>query len=648
MKPGSYARGERTREKRKQSKFIKDNLPDYGLSNIFNKQTKELDLHKNIQNKIEFPPPSKSDRNFFNTLQMASPDKQSPRLDEIKAKLKDGSTRQLYVGMLDLSTSYDDLMLSRRAIRQDDDLDRRQAMLEAVDDLVFLYDHFENAIAQEKIDASYKTPRKKYDSPTEDPIISRMKSFIKSHSPRLSPPSPPPPPPLKPEPIVDYGPTMGERVAGIFKGPIETALDKDLAAAGINKKKGFFRDPMDDTMDEIERRLTEDQPAPVENKGKTLLDDIHRRAEERSKRAAIRQVLSESDLLDPDKIKDAAKALKDADTHEIMQWGWDVEKMFARRQDELHDEYIKGGVKAKSHTGEVTERIRAIAGTNGKVGFLRRMWLQMQQSWEDPRAIAMDDGQEKYYVLLPSKERFGKTLSFIADLERAVENDITIAQDQLGFCSEASQEMDYYYHGLKAYDRELKKMREPIIAAARAKHEGRFDAEDIAMRQMHEREVLDAGNNIDERANYLGLALAKCEGEYGVYMSAIEHEKMAIDALQKLLRERLPKLESAVKRGMKILDDQDAIKAHGAGRGVDIADIEFDFTPEQAEAELQSIAAQVTLQIDVVEKLHAAIMHDEALAIEGKEPKALLEATQTFLLEDQRVLALPAPSKPKI
>ena len=168
------------------------------------------------------------------------------------------------------------------------------------------------------------------------------------------------------------------------------------------------------------------------------------------------------------------------------------------------------------------------------------------------------------------------------------------------------------------------------------------------MRQMHEREVLDAGNNIDERANYLGLALAKCEGEYGVYMSAIEHEKMAIDALQKLLRERLPKLESAVKRGMKILDDQDAIKAHGAGRGVDIADIEFDFTPEQAEAELQSIAAQVTLQIDVVEKLHAAIMHDEALAIEGKEPKALLEATQTFLLEDQRVLALPAPSKPKI
>ena len=115
-----------------------------------------------------------------------------------------------------------------------------------------------------------------------------------------------------------------------------------------------------------------------------------------------------------------------------------------------------------------------------------------------------------------------------------------------------------------------------------------------------------------------------------------------------LLRERLPKLESAVKRGMKILDDQDAIKAHGAGRGVDIADIEFDFTPEQAEAELQSIAAQVTLQIDVVEKLHAAIMHDEALAIEGKEPKALLEATQTFLLEDQRVLALPAPSKPKI
>jgi hypothetical protein len=646
MKPGSYARGERTREKRKQSKFIKDNLPDYGLSNIFNKQTKKLDLHKNIQNKIEFPPPSKSDRNFFNTLQMASPDKQSPRLDEIKAKLKDGSTRQLYVGMLDLSTSYDDLMLSRRAIRQDDDLDRRQAMLEAVDDLFFLYNYYKQMIAQEKIDASYKTPRKKYDSPTEDPIISRMKSFIKSHSPRLSPP--PPPPPLKPVPIVDYGPTMGERVAGIFKGPIETALDKDLAAAGINKKKGFFRDPMDDTMDEIEKRLTKDQPAPIENKGQTLLDDIHRRAEERSKRAAIRQVLSESDLLDPDKIKDAAKALKDADTHEIMQWGWDVEKMFARRQDELHDEYINGGVKAKSQTRETTARITKLT-TAGKASVLKKMWLRaVRDYYDDAMTAELKNQRGDYFSILSSKERFATTLGFIADLERAVEDDITIAQDQLGFCSEASQEMDYYYHGLKAYDRELKKMREPIIAAARAKHEGRFDAEDSAMRQMHEREVLDAGSNIDERANYLGLALAKCEGEYGVYMSAIEHEKMAIDALQKLLRERLPKLESAVKRGMKILDDQDAIKARGAGRGVDIADIEFDFTPEQAEAELQSIAAQVTLQIDVVEKLHAAIMHDEALAIEGKEPKALLEATQTFLLEDQRVLALPAPSKPKI
>ena len=436
-----------------------------------------------------------------------------------------------------------------------------------------------------------------------------------------------PPPPLPREPIVDYGPTLGERFAGLFRGPIENALDKDLEEAGV-KRRGFFRDPMDDAVDEMERRL------------KTL-------ANEKDPDRAIAEQERREEIINPARIKARAENLPDAKPHEIMQWGWDAEKLFARRQDELHDAYIKGGVKAKSQTNSVTNRIKKITGTN-KTGLLRKLWLKaVKYCYDDPISAALKNNRGDYFSILPPKERFAKTLDFISQLERAVEEDITIAQEQIGFCSEASLEMDQYYRALKTYDRELKRQREPIIDKARQQAVERFDDDDAAMRQMHEREVLDTGSHIDERLGFLDMALSKCQGEYGVYVSAMEHEKLAIDALQKLLRERLPKLEREVKRAIRITEDQEAMKAKGAGRGID-ADIEHKLTPEQAEIELKAIAAQVTLQIDVIEKLHAAIIHDERLVIEGKEPEALLEARETLLLEDKRPLALPAPSKPVV
>ncbi len=423
---------------------------------------------------------------------------------------------------------------------------------------------------------------------------------------KIRTPAPPPPPPSMPrEPIVDYGPTLSERFMGLFKGPITKALEKDLAD---------------------------------ENSKQAILSEIDSQVEEKKRAATQAEIARQADLLDPAKIKIAADALPDAAPHEIMQWGWEAEKMFARRQDEIHDDYIKGGVKAKSHTGEVTSRIKKSVSKQ-RAGWLKRIWLRVAKEMDDIKIVPdLNADVSRFDALLSPRVRMVKTLGFIADLERAVENDITIAQDQIGFCSRSSLEMDQFYQAIRTYERELKKNRGAIIEATRAKSEDRFDEDDSVMRQMHEREVLDAGKNVDERLDYLSVAVEKCRGEYGVYVSAMEHEKLAIDALQTLMRQRLPHLEAQVKRGLKIIEAQEAMKARGARRAIDVKiDLALELTPEQAENELKSIAAQVTLQIEAVEKLHAAIIHDESLVIEGKEP--------TTLIEYKPVLMLPAPSK---
>lgn len=165
------------------------------------------------------------------------------------------------------------------------------------------------------------------------------------------------------------------------------------------------------------------------------------------------------------------------------------------------------------------------------------------------------------------------------------------------------------------------------------------------MKALHDSEVLDAERNVDERKEYLEIAVQKCEGEYGFYVSAIKHEKGAIDALQNLMRERLPRLERDVKRGLGILAAQKAMKVKGAGKAIDP---DFDLSPEQAETELKAIAALVTLEVDAVEKIHAAIIHDERLVIKHEEPTALIEAKQELrALENTHngIPLLPPPSK---
>lgn len=405
-------------------------------------------------------------------------------------------------------------------------------------------------------------------------------------------------------------------------------------------------------MDEVERRLSKGSKG-IEHTQAEILGELNA-AELRQSDAEREQ--ERRDLIDPSKIKERAAMLPMAKIHEIMQWGWEAEKLFAARQDEAHDAFTQAGLKAQGRTGDVTARIKKMADPY-QAGFLKRVWLRaVRHFYDDSISQDLKNACGDYFAILSPQERFQKIVGFVSDLERAVEHDITIAQDQIGRAETSSREMDEYYTALRTYGRELKRFRPEIVRHAQEQHAARFSTDEDAdsLRALHDDAALDE-RTVDECLSYLDLAVNKCKGEYGFYVSAIKHERLAIEAMQGLLRERLPLLEKSVKDAIKLLEAQKATGARGRAKIADKALAQVNVSAEDIKAELARINQTITLQIEAIEAVHEAITHDELLVIEQQqEPTALLALQKPLMLpapdqdaEDEKALAIPLPAMPK-